>query len=106
METKPENRLYEINQVAADFYHSYLMSEKGETALAYLTNRNLTLDTIRTFNLGAAPDECDGLMRYLLEKGYTLTEMAETGLIVQNQDNQFSDRFRARIIFPITDIEG
>ena len=106
MATEIENRLYEINQAAAEFYHSYLMSEQGETALAYLTNRNVSFETIKTFGIGAAPYECDGLMRHLKEKGYSVNEMAEVGLIRQTQDNQFSDRFRARIMFPVTDAEG
>ena len=101
-----ENRLYEICQVAAEFYQSCFMSERGEKALSYLSNRNLTLDTIKTFGIGAAPDECDALMQHLREKGYSVTEMAEAGLIVKNKNNQFSDRFRARIMFPITDAQG
>ncbi len=105
MESEIRSRLYEVNRVATEFYHSYLMSERGEKALTYLKNRGLTLDTIQKFGIGASPNQCDGLICYLTEKGFSVAEMAEAGLVRKSNNDMFSDLFRARIMFPIADME-
>ena len=91
---KQKERLYEINQAAAKYYHAHLMSKQGENALDYLKGRNLTLDTIKTYGLGAAPDGWDELLRYLKDQGYSITEMMNAGLIIKNQNGRFLDCFR------------
>lgn len=106
MDSEIRNRLYEVNRVAAEFYHSYLMSERGEKALTYLKNRGLTLDTIQKFGMGASPDQCDGLICYLTEKGFSVSEMIQADLVRKSNDGSFFDYFRARIMFPIADTEG
>ena len=105
MESEIRSRLYEVNRTAAEFYHSYLMSERGEKALSYLKNRGLTLDTIQKFRIGASPDRCDSLIRHLKEKGFSIAEMTEAGLVRKGNNDMFSDQFRARIMFPIADTQ-
>ncbi len=54
----PHQVLYDIHQDAAKFYHALLMTTKmGEEARAYLHQRGLTDDVIKTFQLGLAPAE-------------------------------------------------
>lgn len=102
--SKPQ--LYDINQVAAEFYHRHLFSKEGETALTYLKSRDIELDTIKEYVIGVAPDEPDRLLCFLKEKGYSVVEMIEAGLVVQNNYEQLFDRFHSRIMFPITDLSG
>jgi DNA primase len=46
------------------------------------------------------------LKQYLLERGFTETEMLTTGLIIQSEDGKTHDRFRNRLMFPIHDQRG
>ena len=55
-------RILEINRETARFYHSALMSDLGKDALRYLTDRGLTLKTIRRFGLGYAPNAWDAVL--------------------------------------------
>ena len=60
-----KKRILEINREAARFYHAYLFTPGGKWALDYLTGRGLTLQTIRHFGLGVAPDAWEELLKHL-----------------------------------------
>src|SRR5262249_35438928 len=73
-------------------------------ALAYLERRGVTRLEINTFRLGFAPDGKSGLKRHLSQKGFSLHEMQEAGLLIHGGDIAIPyDRFRGRLIFPIMD---
>lgn len=101
-----KNTIYEINKEAARFYHSYLLSEKGKRVLEYYTGRGLTLNTIKHFGLGAAPDEWDGLLKHLKAKGYSINDMLQAKVISKSQRGTYYDFFRNRAMFPIINIRG
>ncbi|MBQ8203009.1 MAG: DNA primase [Clostridia bacterium] len=101
-----KNTIYEINKEAARFYHSYLLSEKGKKVLEYYTGRGLTLNTIKHFGLGAAPEEWDGLLKHLKSKGYTINDMLQAKVIAKSQRGTYYDFFRNRAMFPIINIRG
>lgn len=101
-----KNTIYEINRESARFYHSFLMSEQGKWALDYLTGRGLTLQTIRHFGLGAAPDSWDALTHHLEAKGYTAADLLQANVIAQSARGGYYDRFRRRVMFPIINIRG
>ncbi len=101
-----KNTLYDINREAARFYHKYLMSPQGKWALDYLTGRGLTVETIRHFGLGAAPDSWDGLLNHLHRCGYSTADLVQADVILKSQRGSYYDRFRKRIMFPIIDIRG
>ena len=103
---KLKNTVYEINRETAKFFHSYLMSEDGRWALDYLVGRGLTLQTIRHFGLGAAPDKWDALTNHLLSLGYTIPDMLQANVIGKSQRGTYYDRFRKRVMFPIITIRG
>jgi len=100
--------LREINQVAATYFHHLLLnSDEAARARAYLEKRGLNRDTIDRFQVGYALDQWDGLLRYLTDKGYTLADLHEVGLVIEREDRSgFYDRFRGRIIFAIRDYRG
>ncbi len=92
-----------INNLAADYFHEVLMSNKGKKALEYLQDRGVTMESIQTFHLGYAPDNWNALEENLLKKGNLLESLKLSGLIKrsENQDRYY-DLFRDRVIFPIT----
>lgn len=91
---------------AAQFYHYYLLnSEKGLQAQKVLEKRGITLDDIKTFHIGLAPDEKQSVYQLLTQKDYTTTELESAGLI-SVKNNHITDVFSGRIMFPIIDHLG
>lgn len=99
-------RFYHINEMTAHFYQDCLLGMQGHSALGYLNKRGLEEETRRKFMLGYAPSEWDLLSRFLLEQGVTEEEMLTLGLAVRSQRGTLVDRFRNRIMFPISDETG
>lgn len=92
--------LYELHDLAVKLYHNILFSEKGKSALDYLYNRGLNDDTIKTYQIGFAPDSWDTLSNTVKESSYKDAIYEKTGLFIKT-DRGWRDRFRSRIMFPI-----
>lgn len=103
---KKKERLYEANHLASEFYHYILTQhEKGKLAREYLQRRGTTPQAINLFKLGFAPSAPNALTRYLTEKkGFSQKELEEAGITIKVQN--YIDRFRNRIMFPLTDHRG
>ncbi len=102
-----KQRLLSINQYAADFYQFLLEKHRlGERGRAYLENRAVNLKTAKHFYLGYAPKSWNALLQFLRKKGYGESEILSTGLIIKSQNNRHYDRFRSRLMFPLTDLRG
>lgn len=91
---------------AAKYYH-YLLTKKpeGKQAMAYLTKRGIGAKSIERFRLGYAPEAWTALREQMVKRGYTTAALADAGLIREDQGKSY-DRFRGRLMFPITDKEG
>ncbi|MCK9344645.1 MAG: DNA primase [Candidatus Pacebacteria bacterium] len=90
-------------ELATKFYEAVL--PKFPDAVSYLTGRGLTQETIKSFRVGFAPDEWRSLGDFLTKKGIPESVMERAGLIVRSPKG-FYDRFRGRVMFPITDSSG
>ncbi|MFA6963101.1 MAG: DNA primase [Patescibacteria group bacterium] len=102
-----KTRIYEINEWTKRVYHKILTDHpKAEKAREYLKGRGLTVETISAFEIGYAPAAWDFLLKFLGSKGYTEKEAVEAGVAVQSDNGKIFDRFRGRIIFPISNILG
>jgi DNA primase len=102
-----KERLYQINQAATEYFQKLLLnSPAGEKARNYLTERGISLDTILDFQLGFSPNGWEALKQHLMEKGYSKDELLEVGLIVATEDSKTHDRFRNKLMFPISDARG
>ena len=100
-------KIYEINRETARFFHSQLVSKSGEQALKYLTDRQLSMGTIRRFGLGFAPDSWDSLYRHLRGLGYSDDLLVQADLVMKRRNgNGCFDRFRKRVMYPIIDLRG
>lgn len=107
-ENKRRKRFYEINELAANFYHYILLNHKSaEEARAYLKSRQIKPETAENFQLGYALPSWDALSQFLQKKGCHMAELEQAGLVVaRNNGSGYYDRFRNRIIFPIKDLSG
>lgn len=95
-------RLYEICELATKFFERQLGSTaKGKKAKEYLLKRQIKEESIRKWRLGWAPDTWQGLMNFLVSRGYKKEEIEKTGLVIKNEKEKHYDRFRARIMFPV-----
>ncbi|PJE58289.1 MAG: DNA primase [Candidatus Portnoybacteria bacterium CG10_big_fil_rev_8_21_14_0_10_36_7] len=100
-------KLLEISADASSFFQKKLKSSMGEKIEEYLKKRGVKKKTIEDWQLGFAPDSFEALTDYLAEKNYLLADIEKTGLIVHKDGtNNYFDRFRNRIMFPITDHNG
>lgn len=108
-------RLYDILELAAKWYEKNLWEGKGKgKILPYLRERGLSDASIKKFRLGYAPDGWRNAVEFLTKRGYSIDEINKTGLLVekesriknQESSDNYYDRFRDRIMFPIQDILG
>ena len=100
--------LYRINEMARDFYHNCLTKTGyGEEARRYLADRGLSADATAAFRLGFAPPGWDKLTVAFREKGIREELLVKAGLSSPRPAGDgYYDRFRNRIMFPISDARG
>lgn len=102
-----KNRILEINNKAAYFFHHFLLEIPASTpAQEYLVRRGLTAETIDQWQVGFVSDQWDLLVKYLLKKGNSIDDLLLSGLVIKKDGGGFYDRFRGRIMFPIWDAHG
>ncbi|MAG29129.1 DNA primase [bacterium] len=100
-------RLLDMLRLSASWYHQALLKAKsGDKAREYLTKRNVKSETQSTWQLGFSPDAWEGLTTYLHSRGYLDQEIVKAGLASANDRGGLYDRFRNRLMFPITDVHG
>ena len=97
--------LYKIHERASSLYHKTLLSDRGERALKYLTDRGLSQEMIKYFNVGFAPESSKYLLNTIQSDGYEKQVLEKCGLFGASK-NEFFDRFRSRIMFPIWNASG
>jgi DNA primase len=108
-EAEPETqaRLRQVLETAAAFYrHHLLQTPTGGPILEYLHRRGLGDEILEAFGVGYAPEAWTTTQQHLLDRGYTLQELADAGLTTEGREGTPGDRFRHRIMFPIRDARG
>ncbi|MBT6407687.1 MAG: DNA primase, partial [Rhodospirillaceae bacterium] len=123
---KQRQTLYDVMEAAAAAYEKFLRMPEGRVGLEYLRDRGLSDATIAKFRLGFAPDGRGVIKAALKREGISEELMIEGGLLIQPEAYQDAgndrqgpvvpegresarqsyDRFRGRVIFPITDKRG
>ena len=99
--------LYEIVELAAKFFEENLQARAGAKARGYLADRGIRPDTQTRFRIGYASAERFALKEFLGGKGVSNEDMMEAGLLIGGDDIPVPyDRFRERVMFPITDFKG
>jgi DNA primase len=96
--TKTKN-LYEVVENANRYFVNTF--NQSEFAQKYITNRGISAETCKVFQIGFAPDSWDGLIKRLVNTGQN--ELMSAGLLAQNDNGKVYDKFRGRVMFPIQD---
>ncbi len=101
-----KKRLFQINDFVAGLFHERLLSEDGRDAREYVRSRGITDESVENFRLGLAPDSWDWLISSSTRPD-SIQLMERLGLILPRKEGDgYYDRFRSRLIFPITDGQG
>lgn len=106
---KKRTAVLAANRAAAKFFHSQLFTDRGRHALNYFLDRGLTMETIRHFGLGFAPDDWRTLKNHLNEQGFDDILLESANLLRRSDKNgkvSYYDNFRNRVMFPIIDPRG
>ena len=100
-QNSPNQAFYDLHEDALKFYHAVLMTTKiGEAARAYLYERGMTDELLKTFQIGLSPDEPDYLYQSVSKK-YDEEVLTESGLFNLSENNRIFDTFKNRIMFPL-----
>lgn len=109
-EADQRHRLLAVAELTSKFFEKQLWnSNAGARALEYLRKRGLTDETIRLWRLGWAPNDWRALTGFLQKAGHPDADIVAAGVVVQKdaasgkREARLYDRFRSRIMFPITD---
>ncbi len=101
-----KKKVYEINQIAAEFYHQNLYNTaKAKLAQEYVKKRKLDNKTLKNFLIGYAGNYNE-LYQLLKQKGYSEEEILASSLVSKMSDGKMVDRFRKRLMFPIQDVRN
>src|SRR6476659_5800095 len=99
--------LYDVMDLAAKFFADTLASRNGARARGYLADRSISPATQVQFRIGYATGERFALKEHLGSHGISTEDMVEAGLLVAGDGIPVPyDRFRDRVMFPITDLRG
>ena len=98
-----KSKVYEINKIAAEFYHENLYKPASKTAQEYIKKRKLDNRTLKAFLIGYAGN-FNELYLLLKQKGYTEEEMLASSLVKRTENGGYMDSFRKRLMFPIQDV--
>ncbi len=98
----------QLNKWALEWWEQLLEQGGAESRIGreYLSQREITDETRKTFRMGFAPDSWDALSSYLKQKGATQLQIERSGLVVKKDEGGSYDRFRGRLIVPVMDIQG
>jgi DNA primase len=101
-------RLYECMEAACSYYETvFAKSRDAKEARDYVKRRGLSDETARCFRLGYAPRAWDSVLTTLTGSGFLREELVAAGLIIPSKSGKgHYDRFRGRLMFPITDTSG
>lgn len=97
-------RIFEVNRDAAKHFFEMLKSPLGESAQKYIASRGISIQSVKKFGLGAAPNDWTLLLDAMTKKGYTKQELIDAGLIRRNEKGNHYDFFRNRLMFPVIDV--
>ena len=100
-------KIFEALEISKSFFSSQIFDDNNSLALKYIRERGLDDEIINSYEIGYAP-QGNKLEKFLLSKGVSHEIMTLAGMTIkdENKKDNFYDRFRNRIIFPIRDIRN
>jgi len=102
-----QRSLLDVMELATKYFEAALAHNIGARARGYLFDRGVSAQSQQRFRIGFAPESRNGLKEHLAANGVTAQEMIDTGLVATREGDPLPyDRFRNRVMFPITDFKG
>ncbi|MDX9747828.1 MAG: DNA primase [Paludibacter sp.] len=100
--------MFLVNDFARQYFMNTLHGHIDGKAigLSYFRERGFREDIIRKFELGFSLEQRDGFSQAALQKGFKKEYMVKTGLSMENDFGQLTDRFRGRVMFPVHSLSG
>jgi len=101
-DTALREALLKAHEIATEYFREQLAAPGGARARQQLKERDVAPQTVESLGLGYAPaNPRDGLKRRLLDQGFALPILVQSGLVVQRESGEAVDRFRHRLMVPI-----
>ena len=94
-----------INNRASQVFYEQLKSDQGKKTIKYLKERGISGETAKFFQLGYSSNKKPTLYENLKNE-FKEIDLEESGLFGKNDEGQYYDRFRDRLMFPIRNIKG
>ncbi|UCH62325.1 MAG: DNA primase [Fidelibacterota bacterium] len=98
-------QVLDLCELAADSYRKNLQGSAGAGVRAYLEQRGITGSTQALFKIGYALPGWDHLLKAAGARKFSHEALNQSGLFIAGDKGPY-DRFRSRIMFPITNIAG
>jgi DNA primase len=103
--------LLKLHAEASEWFHDNLLKKQfAEPAREYLKKRGIDKTVAKNWQLGFAPESWDSFSKWALDRGYSRTQLLQSGLVKprdeEHPSGEFYDRFRGRIMFPICNDVG
>lgn len=101
-----KERIRECLEAAQNFFVARL--KEHDAAKGYLIKRQIPAEQVQIFGIGVAPDSFSDTYQHLLKAGFSRKEIVDASLGIQKDlnDQKIYDRFRNRLMFPISDVHG
>lgn len=99
-----KDKVYEINKIAAQFFHNNLYGQNAKQAQDYVKKRKMDNATLKKFQIGFSGN-FDDLYKELKEKGFSDEEIYESKLVLKSKTGMPIDAFKKRLMFPIRDVK-
>ena len=94
--------LLKVHEAAASWFHQQLASTAGARIRRQISDRGVSDATNDALGLGFAPPAREGLKQALISQGFSQGLLLRAGLLVQRDDGNVIDRFRNRLMIPIS----
>jgi DNA primase len=105
--TERETLLNITEFASKHFVHNLHEVEEGKAiGLTYFRERGFTPEIIRKFELGYCLEKWDDFTTLAIKSGYGPESLVRSGLLIEKDKDQYYDRFRARVMFPIHNLSG
>lgn len=101
----PRDLVYQALRASMEYFLRELKGPGGDEAREYIKRRGFEGEIAQRFNLGYAPDVWEGLSGFLRKKGVAPDAALSSGVVIKKEKGVY-DRFRGRVVFPITDVRG
>ncbi|MEO8594070.1 MAG: DNA primase [Candidatus Solibacter sp.] len=100
-DAKVRGALLSMHELAEENFRANLKASSGSETRGYIAKRGLSPDTVEHFGLGHSDRSGRTLVRLFEQRGFSVAQMEESGLVGKRQDGSLYDRFRNRLMFPI-----